>query len=316
MSQVPALIQRQQQLVRSIEDSLPRLKEVAPPSVDLDKFKRLAMAYVYNNPALADCDPVSLRAALFECATYGLYPSSVLNEAYLIPFKNKVKMIPHWIGLLKLAKRGALKDLRAYVVYKQDEFSIEYGFNESLIHRPNFDHDFKDEDITGCYVVKEHRDGEKTFHYLPIRKILRIRDQYSRDWQNNGKDSSWGRSFPGMVIKTTIKAALKNEDLSEDLSMLINRDNAIEQGKDLIEEPPQLPVDYLTGKKELPESPLPSDVEATVLDAEIPADYKPETQRPEPPKPASPKKSHKAQPKPEPPAARPVYEATDDDCPI
>lgn len=317
MSQVPALAeQRQAQIVRIFDNNLPKIREVAPKTVDMDKFSRLTRSYLYQNPDLLNCDQQSLMSALFECATLGLYPSAVLKEAYLVPFKGKVKLIPHWHGLTKLAKGGELRAIRPYLVYKQDQFEIEYGYEEKLIHKPDFEHDFLDEDIIGCYVVKEYLSGDKSFFYMPIKKVLRIRNQYSPDWKARGAESTWAKSFPGMVIKTVVKRALDNEELSEPVAALIHRDDAIERGQDPLDEPPQLPVDYLTGKKELPESSLPSDVEATVLDAEIPADYKPETQKPEPPKPAAPKKSHKAQPKPEPPAARPVYEATDDDCPI
>ena len=68
------------------------LKEVLPRRAMMERFTGIALASVRQNPALCECNPVSLVAACFEAAQIGLYLDGVLGDAYLIAYGQEAKM--------------------------------------------------------------------------------------------------------------------------------------------------------------------------------------------------------------------------------
>ena len=78
---------------------------------------------------------------MMQSAQLGLEPNTALGLAYLIPYEvkgiNKVQFQIGYKGLLELANRsGKLKTLYAHEVRENDEFDIDYGLEQKLIHKP------------------------------------------------------------------------------------------------------------------------------------------------------------------------------------
>ena len=101
----------------------------------------MALSALNTTPKLKECTQLSFLSALLACAQTGLEPNTVLNEAFLIPYKNKgvyeVQFQIGYKGLLNLAYRSPLlKTLQAHCVYEHDTFSYELGLNPQLIHKP------------------------------------------------------------------------------------------------------------------------------------------------------------------------------------
>ncbi|MGL5951117.1 MAG: recombinase RecT, partial [Cetobacterium sp.] len=113
-----------------------------PKHINSERFVRIALTQIRMNPQLAKCSQESLLGALMTSASLGLEPG-VLGQVYLLPFNNKklgtteCQLQLSYKGMIELLRRtGQLVDIYAYTVYSNDEFSIEYGLERTMTHKP------------------------------------------------------------------------------------------------------------------------------------------------------------------------------------
>lgn len=136
-------------LIQSMQGEFGR---ALPEQVGVERFVRVAMTVVRTNPALAQCDGMSIIAALMQSAQLGLEPNTPLGQSYLIPSNNKrvVNGKDTWVkearfeigykGLIDLALRTRqYKAIYAHEVYANDEFDYNYGLHKNLHHVPSDD---------------------------------------------------------------------------------------------------------------------------------------------------------------------------------
>ena len=107
--------------------------------------------------------------------------------------------------MLSIARRsGEIASVIAECVYEKDEFSIEYGMEPKLIHKPYIDGDpgaFK-----GAYVVVRFKDAsiEPVIKYMSKAEIDKHRAR-----SKSGNYGPWVTDYPEMAKKTTFKAVFK-----------------------------------------------------------------------------------------------------------
>ena len=70
-----------------IEAGKAQFAAALPKHLNSDRFTRIAITCVRQNPKLAECSVPSLLGSLMTVAQLGLEPG-VLGQCYLIPFKN------------------------------------------------------------------------------------------------------------------------------------------------------------------------------------------------------------------------------------
>ena len=70
-----------------IEAGKEQFAAALPQHLNSDRFTRIAITCVRQNPKLAECSVPSLLGSLMTVAQLGLEPG-VLGQCYLIPFKN------------------------------------------------------------------------------------------------------------------------------------------------------------------------------------------------------------------------------------
>lgn len=114
-------------------------------------FNRICEAAVIllNSEKLRACDEASIFGALYKAATMGFRLEPEFGECYLIPRNMNVGTYqdPKWASVCcfqigykgwkaRALETGHIKFLEAREVYKEDEFSIEYGTNAFLRHVP------------------------------------------------------------------------------------------------------------------------------------------------------------------------------------
>lgn len=100
----------------------PEFKKVLPQSISPDKFVRIAVTAIQNNPKLMECDRKSLFRACMLAAQDNLLPDN--REGCIIPFKDKAQWLPMVGGLVKRARQsGEIKTIDAQVVYSNDDYS-------------------------------------------------------------------------------------------------------------------------------------------------------------------------------------------------
>lgn len=94
---------------------------VLPPSISVDKFVRIVVTAVQNNPKLLEVNRNSLFSAAMQAAQDGLLADG--KEGAIVPYKNVAKFMPMINGICKRIKQsGELKTMDAVVVYENDKY--------------------------------------------------------------------------------------------------------------------------------------------------------------------------------------------------
>lgn len=180
-----------------------------PKHINSERFVRIAITTIRQNPKLAKCNQESLLGALMVSAQLGLEPGT-LGQCYLIPFENKkagtveCQFQIGYKGLIELLRRsGQLSDIYSYTVYENDDFNIEYGLSRTLVHKPNFTNRGE---IKGFYAVAILKDGAKAFEYMTKDEITKHEEKYRK---GSYKNDVWNKNFEEMAQKTVVKKLLK-----------------------------------------------------------------------------------------------------------
>ncbi len=180
-----------------------------PKHVNSERFVRIAITTIRQNPKLAKCSQESLLGALMVSAQLGLEPGT-LGQCYLIPFENKkagtveCQFQIGYKGLIELLRRsGQLSDIYSYTVYENDDFNIEYGLSRTLTHKPIFD---ERGEIKGFYAVAILKDGAKAFEYMTKDEVVKHEEKYRK---GSYKNDVWNKNFEEMAQKTVVKKLLK-----------------------------------------------------------------------------------------------------------
>lgn len=195
-----------------------------PKHINSDRFVRIAITTIRQNPKLAKCSQESLLGALMVSAQLGLEPGT-LGQCYLIPFENKkagtveCQFQIGYKGLIELLRRsGQLSDIYSYTVYENDEFYIEYGLSRTLVHKPNFT---DRGEIKGFYAVAILKDGAKAFEYMTKDEVVKHEEKYRK---GSYKNDVWNKNFEEMAQKTVVKKLLKWLPVSVEFLEMASKD--------------------------------------------------------------------------------------------
>lgn len=205
-----------------VQMMMPEIKKVLPATVTPERFTRITLNALSNNPKLMETTPKSFLSAMMSAAQAGLEPNTPLGEAYLLPFRNHGQMECQYQigykGLLTLAHRAGT-NAEARVVYENDEFSYEYGLNPKLVHVPAL----KDRGEPIAYYAV-WRNGETWgFEVWSVEDVQKHARRFSKSY-NSGP---WQSDFESMAKKTVLKAALKYAPLSVEVSKQISNDETV-----------------------------------------------------------------------------------------
>ena len=210
-----------------VQIMMPEVKRALPSVITPERFSRIVLSAISNNPELQKCTPQSFLAAMMNAAQLGLQPNMPTGEAYLIPYKNKGQLECQfqigYRGLLALAYRsGQVKTVYAEVVHENDEFSYELGLNPQLEHRPA---DKDRGEITYFYAVFKLVNGGEGFTVMSKADMDAHMRKFSKAAQAGF--SPWQTNYEEMGKKTVIKRLLKMVPLSSDIQMNIAQDETI-----------------------------------------------------------------------------------------
>ncbi|MGP1429558.1 MAG: recombinase RecT [Fusobacterium sp.] len=188
-----------------------------PKHINSDRFVRIAITTIRQNPKLAQCNQESLLGALMVSAQLGLEPG-VLGQCYLIPYGRECQFQIGYKGMIELLRRsGQLKDIYAYSVYENDEFEMTYGLNRDLKHKPNL----QDRgNFIGCYCVAVLKDDARAFEYMTKEEIESHGKKFSKTYGNG----PWKSDFEAMAHKTVVKKMLKWLPVSVEFLEMANKD--------------------------------------------------------------------------------------------
>ena len=189
-----------------------------PKHINTDRFVRIAITTIRQNPKLAQCSQESLLGALMVSAQLGLEPGT-LGQCYLIPYGRECQFQIGYKGMIELLRRsGQLKDIYAYSVYENDDFEITYGLDRNLIHKPNLENKGN---FLGCYCVAILKDDTRAFEYMTKEEIEAHAKKFSKTFGNG----PWKTDFEAMAHKTVVKKMLKWLPLSVEFLENIEKDD-------------------------------------------------------------------------------------------
>lgn len=220
-----------------------QIEMALPKHITADRITRIALSAVRNNPKLADCDAISLLAALMQSAQLGLEPNTPLGQAYMIPYGGKVQFQIGYKGILDLAYRsGEYQMIYAIEVYKNDTFNYNYGLNPNIEHRPA---DIPDGEPVYYYAVFKLKNGGSDFRVWSKEKVMKHSQKYSQAVQK-GWTSPWKTDFDAMAKKTVLIDLLKIAPRSIEFASKVGADATIksEISHDMSE---VVPLDILNG---------------------------------------------------------------------
>lgn len=216
-----------------LEDRRDEFAKALAGRVDPDAFVRVAYSTITKTPKLMEATPASLLMSLLECASLGLTPNSVMGEAYIVPFNNRVKVegggerwevqaqfIPGFRGLAKLARNsGQVSNVIARLVRDGDRFEVLQGTDERITHVPLLGSTEKP--MVRVYAVAFFRDGPPMFDVMERWEVDRIRARSKS--KNNGP---WVTDYDEMAKKTVFRRLSKHLPLSDnDFTRALEADN-------------------------------------------------------------------------------------------
>jgi recombination protein RecT len=192
-----------------------------------------------KNPKLLECTPESLFGCTICVAQLGLMFGGSLGQAYLVPFwdnkatKLKATLIIGYKGYLQLVNRsGAVGVVNAFTVYEGDDFSVEYGSEPKLIHRPRImvsADEVANRKPAGYYATVKTQYGS-TFQYLSRAEAENHRDRFAMTRKKNGDVYGvWVDHFDAMAMKTAILRLCKYLPMSVEMQMAQSVDQSNEE---------------------------------------------------------------------------------------
>lgn len=194
-----------------------QFKAALPAHIPVERFCRVLMTALQQNPDLVKCSRRSLWNAAMKCAQDGLLPDG--REAALIPYGDEVQYIPMIAGIRKKVRNsGEIATWDAQVVRANDEFEFELGDDPFIKHKPSLDAD--PGSVVAAYSIAILKSGEKSREVMSITAIEKVRGR-----SRMKKGGPWFTDYDEMCRKTVARRHSKVLPMSTDLDDLLRRDD-------------------------------------------------------------------------------------------
>lgn len=182
------------------------LRAVLPRWATPDAWNRTVVLAIAKNHKLLNCTEDSIAQAALQIAVWGL---EIGRTAYIVPFGQEAAAQVDYKGMIELAIRGkSITSCRSEIVYARDDFQVERGLNEKLVH--HFDWQADRGDPIGAYAIVRFPRGDQLFVLKSKREIEAHRDRYSQAWRRKqGERGPWETEPLEMWRKTCVRALLK-----------------------------------------------------------------------------------------------------------
>ncbi|WP_410993255.1 recombination protein RecT [Bacillus cereus] len=223
----------------------PRMAEVLPKHMDMNRMSRIALTTIRTNPKLLECAVPSLMGAVMQAVQLGLEPG-LLGHCYILPYKHEATFIIGYKGMIDLARRsGHIQSIYAHAVHENDEFEYELGLHPKLEHKPS--HGDRGAFI-GAYAVAHFKDGGYQMEFMPKSEIEKRR---KRSASANSSYSPWSSDYEEMAKKTVVRYMFKYLPISIEVQTQAQQDEVVR--KDITEEPEFIEVDPIEGEQVITE---------------------------------------------------------------
>jgi recombination protein RecT len=208
------------QLRHQLVQMAPEFRNALPSHIKPEKFQRVVMTVVQQQPGLLNADRRSLLASCMKCAADGLVPDG--REAALVLFGNQCQYMPMFTGVQKrIRNSNEIASIQSHVIYENDHFVIRRGLNETIEHTPLFPGD-RGKPI-GAYAIAKFKDGsDPMFEVMDVAAIERVRSVSKS--KNNGP---WVQWWDEMARKTVFRRLAKWLPMDAEVDELLRQDDRI-----------------------------------------------------------------------------------------
>jgi len=226
-----------------------QFKAALPSHIPAERFARVVMTAIQNNPKLLQCTRQSLWNACMRAAQDGLLPDG--REGAIVSYgddedgKGSSK-VAQWMpmigGIRKKARNsGELAGWEAHCVYENDHFDFELGDEPFIRHKPALG---DRGEIIAAYSIATLKDGYKSREVMSIKEIEGVRSK------SKAKKGPWRDPifYPEMCKKVVARRHAKVLPMSGDLDDLIRRDDALYDLEGAKEEAQQTRPRSLSGR--------------------------------------------------------------------
>jgi len=211
-----------------------QVKSVIANKLTPEKMARIALNELRNNDFLAKIaiqNPGSFVNAVVQASHLGLEIGGALGQAYLVPFKGEIKMMPGYRGLISLARRsGEISSINAQVVYENDVFDLELGLDTKVKHKPNLNGERGEPKL--AYMVAHFKDGGSHFEWMTVAEVMKIKARSSA--VKAGGTTPWDTDRDEMIKKTIIRRGWKYLPMSIEMQSAEKIEAANEDGRSVV----------------------------------------------------------------------------------
>lgn len=178
-----------------------------------------------KKPVLTACTQESIANALLEMVTQGLNPNK--NQCYFIPYGNKLNFQRSYLGTVAITKRmPGVKDIKAYALYKGDEFETEFDVLSGRLNIKNYKPKMENvskENLIGAFALII---GENEILHLEVMTMEQIKTAWNQGTMKGNSPAH--RNFSEeMAKKTVINRACKmyanTSDDSDIFAQMLNK---------------------------------------------------------------------------------------------
>lgn len=224
-----------------LEAMMGQFAAVLPKHIPPERFVRVVLTGVQNNPELLECERRSLFNACMRAATDGLEPDGRLGA--LVVFKDKRRgKIAQWMPMIaglrrKVYQSGEIATWDTGVVHERDYYEFERGDNPHITHR-----EVRGDrgSVVAAYSIAKLRSGELSREWMWIEEIEQVRAV------SRAEHGPWEQWFDEMCRKTVARRHFKVLPTGDDIEQMFAReDHELEPGADRTE-PAALPPRTLT----------------------------------------------------------------------
>ena len=199
-----------------------QFKAALPAHIPAERFMRVLMTAIQNNPKLVNVDRRSLWNAAMRAAQDGLLPDG--REGAIVDYKGKHGPVAQWMPMIaglrkKVRNSGEIATWDANVVREKDHFEFRLGDDPLIVHMPSLDAD--PGKVIAAYSIATLKSGEKSREVMSVAEIERVRERS----RVKSTDGPWFTDYAEMCRKTVVRRHSKSLPMSTDLDDLIRRDD-------------------------------------------------------------------------------------------
>lgn len=215
------------EMVASLRDQLERMTNqfaMVMPAETVDRFKRIFVTTLNENPDLLKCTPRSLLQCAMRAAQDGLDLDG--REAAIVPFRDGPEILGQYVPMVlgirkKVRQTGLISDWTVHVVYEGDEFDIAFGDRPYIHHKPAMKGG-RTRPVMGAYSIATFKDGARSYEFMNVDEIEDVRTK------SKARTGPWTDKifYPEMCKKTVARLHAKQLPQSSDLVSLFAREDA------------------------------------------------------------------------------------------